>query len=524
MKAVRTFFAAILILLVISVPAFAGEAKGVFKMGYTFEDEEGSQAVERSSYNVYEGFGLSLEDVIWTFGDGFRLNADLKNITLNNRNLMLGLQKDNLYRFDLYNHQYRRVYDFDGSKFTRRHNSGGSFWHSAHKYLRLYGGMNYFGRSGNQLNVFDTFDDNATAIPEEVDYNQTNYHFGMTFRQKGRMLQGEFRGSSFSDNEDSSRDQKRQAVKLWGFVPVPSYEWIRLHGGFRHFETKYQETEFKISANTVWGGAQVYLPFNLSLSYYGMLDRAQSDSDLVATDNMSHAVYGTYTFPRKAGLTAGYQFDTVDDFEDEVEANSIYLYGWFKPMPKLDIRAEFGSRAEEMFAGSRVLGDVDQTKHRVTVKYKFSDYNYIRGKMMLRSRESDYLGTEVDFWRGALDGYYKLTTYADLSIGYNYTEGEYTNMTAMFEFSDHLIYGDLILNEPLSLKGTVLSFGGMYYKSKRDLDIEKITLRFGAEYNLFRDYYLEADYDVHNFDDLTVLDRYYTANIVTISLNKRFNY
>lgn len=524
MTAIRIFFAAVLILLMMTMAAMAGEAKGEFKMSYTYEDEEGSEAVEQTSYNEYEGFGLSLEDFLWTFGEGYRLDADFKNITLNNRNLRLGIQRDGLYRLDLFNNQYRRVYSFDGSKFTRRYNTGGNFWFNAHKYLKIYGGLSNFGRSGNQLNVFDVFDQNATPVPTEIDYGQTDYHFGLNFNQKGRMLTAEFRGSSFTDNNDSGRDQDRQAIKLWGFVPVPNYEWIRLNGGFRHFETKYKESDFKISANTVWGGAQVYLPFNLSFTYYGMLDRAQSDSELVATDNMVHAIYGTYTFPRKAGLTVGYQFDTVDDIDDEVEANTVYIYGWLRPVPKLDIRAEFGSRAEDMFTGSRTLGNTDQLKHRLTVKYKINNYDYIRGKLMVRSRESDLLGTEVDFMRSSLDGYYKLTSYADLSVGYSYTDGKYTDLSSTFEFNDHLVYGDLILTDPLSFEGTMLSFGGMYYKSERDLDIERFTLRFGAEYNLFRDYYLEAKYDVLNFDDLTVDNRYYTSNVVTISLNKRFNY
>ncbi len=524
MAALRIFFAAVLILLVMSMAAFAGEAKGVFKVGYTYEDEDGSEAVEQSSFNEYEGFGLSLEDFLWTFGNGYRLDGDLKNITLNNRNLRLGFQNDGNYRINLFNNQYRRVYSADGSKFTRRYNTGGNFWVNAHKYLKIYGGLSNFGRTGNELNVFDVFDQNATAVPTEIDYGQTDYHLGLNLNQKGRMLSAEFRGAAFRDELDSSRDQDRTAVKLWGFVPVPKYEWIRLYGGFRHFETKYKVTDFKISANTVWGGAQVYLPYNLSLTYYGMLDRAQSDSDMVATDNMVHAIYGTYTFPRKAGLTVGYQFDTVDDIDDEVEANTVYVYGWVKPIDKLDVRAEFGSRAEDMYTGNRTLGNTDQFKHRLSVKYKINSFDYIRGKLMIRTRESDLLGTKIDFTRAALDGYYKLTSYADLSVGYSYTDGEYTDLTSKFEFNDHLVYGDVILHNPLFLEGTDLSFGGMYYKSKRDLNIERFTLRFGAEYDLFRDYSLEAKYDVHNYDDLTVDNRYYTSNVVTISLNKRFNY
>ncbi len=512
------------LLLVTAIAASAAGIKGEFKLSYTYEDETGNEAVERSSFNEYEGLGVSLENMIWNFDNGHRIDADFRNITLNNRNLRLGVQKNGMYRLNLFNNQYRRVYNSEGSNFTRRHNTGGNFWFNAHKYLRLYGGISNYGRTGSRIGVFDDFNDFAAVVPEQIDYGQTDYHFGMTFRHKARMLQAEYRGADFKDNNDAARDQKRQSIKLWGFVPVPEYEWIRAYGGYRHFITRYDESDFEISANTVWGGLQADLPYNFVFSYYGLLDRTQSDSELVANDNMVHTAYIAYTYQRKAGLTVGYQFDSEDDVANEIEGRTVYIYGWLKPVKNLDIRGEFGSRAEEVFTGTRLWGDQDAIKHRFSVKYNFSTTDYIRGKMLLRSRENKGLGTEVDYSRGSLDGYYRLLPCADLSVGYNYTDGDYANLTQNFEFIDHLVYGDLILTEPLKLKGTKFSFGGMYYRSKRDIDIERITLRFGAEYLLFRDYYLEANYDVHNYDDFTVAGQYYTANVVTISLNKRFNY
>lgn len=534
MKKISLLLFPVLTLLILSGSAIGNDLEGEISLGYTLEDTEGNQSVEQFSHNEYEGFGFSLNDFLWKFGEDYRVNADLSNITLNNRNLRMGFQKGSLCRIDLFNNQFRRIYGSDGEYFTRRHNTGGNFWFSGHKNIRLYGGVNSWGKTGNQISIFDEWDDNAVVSPEEIDNSQFAYHFGMTFRQKGRMLQAEFRGADFSDNLDASRDQKRQQLTFWGFVPVPDYEWIRLLGGYRHFETEYDSTGFKISSNTGWGGFKVNLPINLSFTYYGMLNRTQSDSDLVAVDNMSHALYASYVFPRKAGVTVGYQFDTVDDIDDEIEANTFYFSAWYKPLDKLDIRGEFGTRSEEVFTGDRVRGDQDEIKHRMAVRYRFNDSDYLRGKTTMRNRENDKIGTEIDFWRLSFDGYKKMNSFAGISAGYNYTKGEYTGRNAStFEFIDHMVYGDLYLVDPLKgfyhdipmeEAGMILKFGGMYYKSERDLDVERITLRFGLKLKLARDYFLEADYDVQNFDDLTVDDRYYTANIVTISINKKFTY
>ena len=80
-----------------------------------------------------------------------------------------------------------------------------------------------------------------------------------------------------------------------------------------------------ISNNRGYGGGTVTLPENVTLKYVGILDRTSSDSDFVATDNMSHVGYVSWEKPQMFGVTAGYQFDVTDDFEDEVRANSIYL-------------------------------------------------------------------------------------------------------------------------------------------------------------------------------------------------------
>ena len=48
----------------------------------------------------------------------------------------------------------------------------------------------------------------------------------------------------------------------------------------------------------------------------------------------------------------------------------------------------------------------------------------------------------------------------------------------------------------------------------KDLDIEKSILFFEGEYTVQKDLHFEVKYNVYNYDDFILLDRYYTANVV----------
>jgi len=502
------------LLLCTSGVAIAGNGSGNVKIGYTAIDEEGNLSANQSTYNQYEGFGLSFEKFRYGFDNGMRLNADLQRITLNNRNMNLGFYKSGLFGVRLFNNQYRRIYDFDGNSYIRRHRTGTSVWFYPHKYIKLFGGGDFVGRSGTVAELFDAA---GAALPEEVDYSQQCYNFGIRVNYEGSMIQAEYRTAGYTDNLNSDRDQSRDRVRLNGILPVPKYEWAILTGGFQHFETSYDATEFGISSNKAWGGARLNLPRHFEFNYFFVFDRTSSDSDYVATDNISNAVYLSHTWPELAGLTVGYQHDINDDFEDEVKANSMYFSGWLRPSDPFEFRGEFGFRSESVEDGSRLFGDEDRNRFKISGKYTNPDYGSVMVKFENKSRKNDQIGSEADFSRISIDKVITAIDYADLSGGYSYSQGEYTNSEQEFEYNDHLLYGDITFDE---YKGFTAGFGAVYYRSKRDLDVEHFTLRFSGDYRFMEDYLFSVVYNVHNFDDFLVRDQYYTANIVEISITK----
>jgi len=506
----------LLFLLVTS--ALAAGGGGRIKLGYTVLDEEGNRAVNQSTFNQYEGLGLSLENFKYGFRNGMRLSANLEKITLNNRNLNFGFDKPGLFGVRLYNNQYRRAYDFDGNAFTRRHQTGGSVWLIPHRYIRIYGGGFNIGKKGKMADLFDAV---SPALPVDIDYKQMCYNAGININYRGRMLQADYRSAKFTNNLNTDRDQSRYKMSLLGIFPVPRYEWIVLSGGFHHFETKHHVNDFKISSNRVWGGGKVKLPQNFSFNYNFVFDRASSDSDIIATDNLSHAFYLSHLWPGLAELTAGYQNDINDDFEDAVKANSAYFYGWLKPHKDFEFRGECGFRSETVDDGARLVGDEDRNRFKLSGKYTHADYGSIALKFEGKNRQNDQIGSEADFNRFSSDAVIKLCKCGELSGGYSFSKGEYSNREQEFTFEDHQLYGDITSKE---YYGITAGFGALYYRSKRDLDVESFTLRFNAAYRFMKDYSLDVTYNVHNFDDFLVTDQYYTANIVEINLIKAISF
>lgn len=499
-------------LLMLAAAAVAATGSGEVRVGYIYLDEEGNQSVYHPTFNLYEGPTISLDGFRYRFDNGMQVRADLKNIIMNNRNLSASLAKPGQFDLRVGHDQFRRIYNFNGTSFTRRHQEHANLRVTPVEYVTLFGGLLMVERTGTTIDLF-----NPKPDPTEVnvDYKRTYYNFGAQFNYKGSMVLGEFRGDQYTDNNNEARDQKRAEYRFNGILACPKYDFFKLIGGFRHFETKFDQSDFTISNNRGYGGGVLNLPQNISLKYVGTLDRTSSDSDFVATDNMTHAGYASYDYLRRFGLTVGYQYDVNDDFEDEVRGNSLFFGGWGKPVPEVEVRYQFGNRKEEVEDGVRLLGDEERNRHAFSVKYRPAKIGAFGYKMTSVIRKNDQLGTKADMYRYAVDAVITATEYATLNAAYVHSAGTYENPTRNFEFQDHLVSGDITSME---YKGGTVSFGALYYKSKRDLNVEHFNIRIAAALRFYQDYRCEIEYNAYNFDDLSVYEDYYTGNVVEFSL------
>ena len=430
--------------------------------------------------------------------------------------------KSGLYGLTLTNNQYRRVYSFEGDKYTRRNQTNGQFWVQPRPFVKLYGGYGLQNKSGRSVDMFEPVGGNAF---NENDWRHTFYNAGVTFSHERRYAQFEIRGSKFTDHLTDLNDRSTQRFRMTARTPVPRYEFVQLDGGFQHYITKVKNRQDTLTANTAWGGAEAFFKGGYSVRYSFIWDRARNAGDLTATDNITNAVYAGKSWLRKGGLTAGYRHRINDDVVNEVATNGYFFSGWLTMVPNFTFRAGYGTENSEVQSGHTLTGDEDFDRFWGSARYSLpTGIGYARIKFEDKTREHKDIGTKADYTQFAADLFLERSEYGNLTVSYTYLDGVYTNTESNdFGFHEHVVDGDIQSRE---FHNAQAGFGVTYMRSHRDLDIESFAIRFNAAYRFLPKTSVEAKYTAYNYDDFAdpspVYTEYYTANVVEVNLIREF--
>ena len=490
---------------------------GSVKLGYTYTDEEGNLGVYQPTFNLYEGVAVSLEDFAHEFANGLRVRGSLHNITLNNRRANATVGTRNLFGVDLTGAQYRRTYSFAGDRSTRRDQWSGQGWVKPLPQVKLYGGYGLVSRKGTAVEWFEPGLFASPQAVQSIDYDQHRYHAGVQANHEGSMLQAEMRRSDYRDQRVAANDRQTTRYRVVSVTPLPRYRSLVLNAGFQHFRNEITDAGRKLSANTVWGGERLFLPAGFTAKYSFVFDRATNAGDRAATDDITNAVYLGKTWTRRAGVAIGFQRRQHDDIADEVQGNGYYAAGWVKPIAAWTVKGEFGAQQDEVKQGVTLTGDEDRSRIGLTSQYEHR-LGSVRLRYENRQRTNDDIGTAVDFQRVSGEITVVEGIPGRLSGSYAVAFGDYETTDQGFAFRDHILGG--AWESPVFHK-LQAEVDGTYYRSQRDLDVESFSLRTVARYWFREEYHLEIGYRAHNFDDLLARDRYYTANIVNVSIVKK---
>ena len=518
MKNVRNILLVAAILLMTSVIVRPATGELDINLGYRNIDEDGNESVDQPSANLYDGVSVSMENMKYVFDNGLLLRSNFNNINLDSRNLMFDFSKPGLFGVNVKTNRYRRIYGADGDECTKRDLTSARVWVNPTKNIKLFadGSFNYI--SGETVDLFST---SFGLLPREVDYKRNKFTFGGRAKYQGRLFQGEYGTSKFTDDTRDGNDQTRTLYRVIGMTPMPEFEWLLLTGTYQQFINEYDDTDFRIKSWTFKGSALARLSGQFTFNYIALYNRVGSDSDFVETDNLAHNLYLTYLHSRKLGATIGYQNHVNDDYEDEVKSNAFFIECWGSPSDKLDLKASYGHRAEEVDEGSRLIGDEDRNRMKFMAKYKFAMSSTFKAQIESRRRKNDQLGSEAEFVMLSFEGMHDLPKYAQLIAGYSYSDGKYTNTGQTFEYKHHQLHAGIHSHE---YNRITLGAMAIYYKSECDLDTEGSDLRFTGDYKFNSGVKIEFAYNVLNFDDFLYGDHYYTANIVELNIIKSFKF
>ncbi len=510
---------ALLAAAVLMPAAVWAEGSGQARIGYTILDETGNLSVNRESFNLYEGPGLSLENFQYLTPTGFNLSADLKNITLNNRDLRASLYKPGLLGVTLNNSQYRRIYSFDGDKFTRRRTTGGQGYFEFLDHFKVFGGYSQTDRFGENPYMAQPY---GNILPYTTDYSNASYNVGGQAFFKQGSLRMEYRRFDLTDNTGLSGDRESQNFTVSGSAPLPRYDKIVVSGGYRYRLDRNNGAAAELKTYQGWAATRYTMPKGFAAEYRLVAARSEHTEYPVAIDNYVNTVSISRTWVGRAVVRAGYENRISDDIFNQTVSNGFLFSGWYK-YDRLLVRAGLSTRKKAVRSGVTLVGDEDYMRHRVYARYNVTDWGDLSLDYQGRIRDNDDIDTHVDYNAITAAANVKREKYGKLSVTYSYYRGKYENRAPgaplVYEFYDHVITGTATAVE---YRHVLVSVGGSYYRSKRDRDIEKIGGQIDARYNFPDGYAFEARYRVLNYDDYLLFDNYYTGNIVELNFIKAF--
>lgn len=510
-------------LLCLGTASAADKGTGSVKIGYTIVDDTGSLALNQETYNTYQGVAVSLLDWRYGFDNGVALSADLNNITLNNRNLRASAYKPGLFSVSFNNDQYRRFYDFNGTKFTRRATTGMQLSFQPHRLAKFFAGFGTTSKHGNSFEVLAPIFDTVVA---STDYTNTNFNIGALVGERRASLRLDYRHFNFNDKTPMNADRKADNFGATATVLVPRHEWIVLTGGVDYRKDKDELRPSYLETDQYWGSARLMLPWQIIADYrilYAIAKHQDTVGQKFSTDHIVHTVTAGRNWTRYGGLRVGWEYRLVDNFIDETASSGFLANAWLKPINRIYLHGVMATRRNTVEEGVTLLGDEDLTRHEVSARYTQPEWGDFTAQWQGRIRKNPDIKSRVDYRALTAQLNVERKAYGRLSFVWTYYKGQYRNESDNigFEFGDHVLSGSI---HPRSWRNFDVDFGVTYYRSRRDLDIEKSNLNFGVMYTFLKNHHAEVRYNVYNYDDFLLNNQYYTANIVEINIIKDLSF
>lgn len=494
----------------------AADGSASVRFGYTIISDTGSLAVNQETSNTYEGFGLSVQNLRYAFNNGVTLGANLRNATLNNRDLRAVLGKPGRFSVAFTNSQYRRTYTFDGSAFTRRRQTGVQASFQPSRFFKFFGGYNLNDKHGQSATILSFTDD---TIITSTDYRQTSYNLGSQIGDRYGVVRIDYRHSNFDDRLSTDADRKSDRFAVSVSSSVPNMKRLFAAGGYTYRRDTAVVWESSLRTHEFWGALRANFNDGYMAEYRVIYDMTKHVGFLRETDNLAHTVSAGKTWGRFGGLRIGYEQRIADDFINKTSSNAFVGSAWYRPSNHWSFNLRLSTRDKDVSEGATLTGQESNTGHRARVVYTDTAWGHIGVCAQRRKRTSDDLNSSIEYTSISPDLSFDTKRWGRLEGSYSYSTGIFENMSSVtsYEFLDHLITATYFFP---TWRNLALDAGATYYRSKRDQDLEKSRLNFGALYTIQDQYHVEVRYNVFNYDNFLVNNSYYTGNIVEINFIK----
>lgn len=506
--------AAVLLVLAAALPATAGSLDGTIKLGGIIKDEhEGSDlSVMQETYNIYDGFNVSQVKFNSHLGGRHFLNLDLNDANLDSRRGKVTYRMIDLFEVTGRYDRWRQLYDRDGSTASRRENwrLGGKL--TPNDWLRITGNYSIQGRTGDRLGEPEG---NDSFLGSSYDYDLQTGFFEAQATSGPRNFAVGYEMSTFKDAELPSADRKGGVFSARLGGPILLLEDRLTHylrGAYGKQQLTEVDTEYKLATFQYLGILRPTQAFQFKYRFY--FSRIDNEVTRLKTDNVRNDVDLVW-YNELGSVFGGFGYVTNDDDRSLTE-NNVWRLGanvgyknWVRA--KVSYAAANKTDQEQL----TLLKDIESSRFKAKITSQPTEYLSLGVGYVDRIREFPIINVKATGQRYSAYGRVDEPGLGALVLDYSYSEDEYDDLVAGFATTNHTVTGrvDFTMVEDLRL-----SAGLTYLDIGEDLDIEKSIVMFEGEYAFLDDWFVEAKYNVYNYDDYVLLDRYYTANVVWLNL------
>jgi len=510
MKPIGIIVAALVVMFGASSPG-AATLDGVVKVGGVILDEEGDLSTVQETYNVHDGFAVAQVRLNGRFDTGNSFRLDVRDINLDSRQGEFVYRIPQRFKLRAGYDQSRQVFDPTRATSSERKDFTVGAEVTAGRWFGVSGSFGYLTRTGDRLafpagsaSVLGTDYDNALKV------GQINVH-----GQKGRRGAAlSYQMSDYSDDVNAEAARTGRVVSARLYTPSFFYDkWTHmLRGAYGVRGLSDNNLEYTFANVQYTGVVQPATAWRVRYNFEA--NRVDNESNRLKTDRFQNNLDLTY-FHSRGRITGGYGYELNDDDRTLTKYNSWRAGATYRHGSRFSAKVDYAERTKDDQEDLTLLKDVESSRIWGSLQLKPTDQVAFGGGYSKRERTLPDIAVSIE--GDVVNGFgrYDLERWGSVSADYSYANDEYDDLAGRFDTESHIVTGRAELTRISNLR---LAGGVTYMDIGKDLDIEKSSLFAEGAYKILRDYTLEVHYNVYNYDDYILLDRYYTANVVRINL------
>jgi hypothetical protein len=490
--------------------AAAGSLEGRVRVGGVVLDEVGDRSAVQETYNVYDGFALTQIRLQGSVTQRSHFMLDLRDMNLDSRqgdlNFMVPGTASVTARYD----QHRQVFDSDRSVNSERRDWGVGLSLTPKRWLSVSGSYASLDRDGDRLGFPPG---TLSVLGTRYDNSLRSGQLTVEGRSDRRGAAVTYRLSDYTDELNSVADREGHVVSARLWTPDPFFDKVQhfLRGAYGIRKLTTNELDYTL-ANVQYTGI-ANLSSAWQLRYRFDANRIDNESTQMKTDRFQNDVDATY-FYKYGRLNAGYGYEINDD-----DRRLTSYHSWRAGMDfrhgKVLAKVFYAGRVKKDEEELTLLKDVEASRIRGDLELRPLKELVVGGRYARRDREFPDIGVEMDGDVVSGFGRYERAGWGSVGAEYSYSLDEYRDLVGNFDSDSHIVTGRAEITRVKNLR---LGGGVAYLDIGKDLNIEKSSIFAEGAYAFLRDYEIEVQYNVYNYDDYILIDRYYTANVVRFNL------